>query len=625
MPQLIDRFASEELLIAAIGSIATTDGQPEERERLFRSVRVVSALLHSLPTSAPGRTSAQRENAAKVDELADVLCSTYSRIDATSTSLSNHIELQLRVAVLDCAAAQLARALREDSPHRVTKLILTLSGQAAKSSTSSRLLADLVSLQPALFERVVAPLRSSAGSSKEATQALALIDGSGSQQRQAGQKTVDARADTVSPHEVVQTLAGLYRASQPERTLQDSERNENVTQTDDAIPASLLSLLEAVLPDLARDGFRLRRMLQGPKYRGKSEEEIVGLLLDEPEQGSGDDWPTEAEPVHKKREMQQPVEAAPKAQGKARANIFDEQPLDATRLKWNRKKDADHDDTQGQLNAPLPDTLRSAILARVKAQNSEAQEAGEEWNPFAALDAGAHGQEVGFEEEVDDSETEALNRRLALSNIGGPRGNARDYVRRLEDFDSSSTAEDSSEPEDSQHRSATATPSGAAQERESERLMILAYSRHGAQIFEKTSAARSSAARKRLREDLQGATGRTYDDALIESWGTMFDRNPRKDALLSSASSFDLLAGGNPNVAPSADGFGPDKRKGGRPAVSTGSNRGSARGGRGGGPGASGHSGNNRAARNKERRGNVQRTRGADRKARAMGGPADGA
>lgn len=261
---------------------------------------------------------------------------------------------------------------------------------------------------------------------------------------------------------------------------------------------------------------------------------------------------------------------------------------------------------------------------------------------------------------------------------------------------------------------ASSRPSGSVlAERAAERILILAYARHGPALFASppsgkdkakakaeagegaapSATVRKSAARQALKRELAGVgrQGKEWDDHLIESWGRAFEKNvstifmgialdqaplylrltttahpsprpeqPRKDALISSATtvSTDIIGmtsgAGNPNLrhlqarggSESSDAgtgtdtdsdargssgearFGPDRGRGGRVLRGGGGgSRGGSGGGRGGvGSGGTrgGHSGNDRQAKRKERRGNEARTRGADRKARQMGGAGAG-
>ncbi|PWN50436.1 hypothetical protein IE53DRAFT_379760 [Violaceomyces palustris] len=442
---------------------------------------------------------------------------------------------------------------------------------------------------------------------------------------------------------------------------------------------SIISVVDSILPHIGIS--KLKRILSKPSFRGQEVEQVVQRLL-EGDQGEESDGSqgrvsttamTDEEAmvntgqVSWKEENYQPPAptAVPQTKNVAkRANIFDSQPLDLSKAMWGKNKADSGSDVAlrgSQVVGGLDSDLKAAIIARAEAES----EGEEEWNPFSEVRA----KDVGFEEELEDGESydgaqarhtepDGLHRRQGLAALGGPRANASEFIR-LRDSEESSE-DDEVEPE-GRHRNAESGGSvggmgqkeagGAEAEREAERTLIRFYSRNGPAAFEKDPSSRKSALRKELKAELIKVGGRGWDDGLIESWGTMFERNPRKEKLLASAN--DLLSG-NPNRPRhhtkaavvvheddesdqgSSGRFGPDKGRGGR--ILRGGGRGGGnpgRGGRGGGGGGvgggsgggsgsgngrgGGHSGNDRSLKQKEKRGNQARQRGFDRKA-ARGG-----
>ncbi|EPQ30654.1 uncharacterized protein PFL1_01555 [Pseudozyma flocculosa PF-1] len=407
---------------------------------------------------------------------------------------------------------------------------------------------------------------------------------------------------------------------------------------------TLLVTVNSILPHLEMD--RLRVILARPSFRGQSAEEVIQRLL-EGDEGEQDARPAAAAPATPAPRPTSPTYVPPEPTAtstrklvKSRANVFDDVPLDLSKASWNQAKGKDKD------VGALSSDLKAAILARAEANSDDEDE---EWNPFAEA---AQQRTIGVEDEL---ELDYEGRELARAGRRGGGGG--------DDDDDDGEGEDGgAEPEGLQRRmgtesddeddedestaataatAATAQPSGAERERAAERVLIRHYSRHGGPAFAKDAATRKSAQRKELRQQLDGVGGRRWDDGLIESWATMFERNPRKDKLLASANDILLNAapgnhhfggggGGNANHGAGGQGeerrFGPDRGRGGR--IMRGGGRGGGGGGGGGARGGggqqgggsssrgrgTGNSGNDRAAKMKEKRGNQARQRGFDKK-----------
>lgn len=298
------------------------------------------------------------------------------------------------------------------------------------------------------------------------------------------------------------------------------------------VDPELLDLVSAILPHLSEgtEGeLGLRKRLVAGRYQGKSGEEVVQMLLDEEENESG--LPVE-ETLEVVQEMRSPTPppfntSTPRNPIPSRANVFDEQPLDMSRLRWGGSAQPTAEETA------MSNDLKAQILARVEAQEREQLE--EEWDLEEGNGAGRGyqiGQEVGFEEELEeeeDFEPKGIHRRQGISTLGGPNGQARDWTRRLEDL----SDEEDSEQDDLTAMEGKGVPASAPssslppansasnveRERSDERILVKAWSTLGEGLFSKD--ARKSKDRKNLLLELGGG----WDDHRVESWATMFNRN----------------------------------------------------------------------------------------------------
>ncbi|KAL9932565.1 hypothetical protein V8E36_008682 [Tilletia maclaganii] len=461
------------------------------------------------------------------------------------------------------------------------------------------------------------------------------------------------------------------------------------------INPDLLATVQSVLPHL--DTAQLERRLRRPKYAQKSADQVIDLLLestsDADESSSTDEDDDGGEEVYEA--AYEPP--APLPVRNRRANIFDDaDPVDLTKFRWKSSLPSLDRSDGGPQTAnglhTIPSDLKASVLARVAAQQrEEAEMEEEEWELEHGIGGGmpaARGvREAGFEEELDEGADEDgptrggrggeamdwVGRRgmtVSLASSGpnavGRVPNAREWRRKFEDeSDDEDEGEDENAnsgggpstagtvpPNTAAGPSSSSTSTGAASERAAEAVLTRYYAQHGSALFARDPALRKGnnplgIVRRQLLAELERETGKAWDSSLVESWGTMFERNPRKDRLL--ARSTDLL-GPNPNRPASGAGdsahntdseaegrrrFGPDRGRGGR-ILRGGGARGRGRGGasegpdgshsrvsgggngggqqqqqaRGGGAGRGQHSGSNRAARQKEKRGSSARFRG---------------
>lgn len=532
---LIDRYTSEEVLLASVQSLKeiVVVEKGEIELRLLRLLRVISALLGNLPTSAPARCGREQKRRGKIDELASVLAPLSIKLKGRDMCDEETGNVLLKIALLDCAAALLARASLEDGASRIVRLISALDAQSKtdpirmRQPLSLSLLAELTLVQPALLERLEALLKTGPTTDDNRKSAISLLQAAKIESAKATSSNHlhGSRSNLWSIGGTLQAIVQRCREARAADARNGLDRSSagEIKLTPDTPSPALLSLIEAVLPGLARDTSSLKRILSEARFRGRSDEQVVQLLLDQEETKPRDFLMDESQPRSSQLKPYQSV--------LRRANVFDGQPLDTSQLKWKGQRGESSAFDRDGFEKPLPASLRSAILARVQAQRSEAEhQAGEEWDPFAAENVFAQSHKISFEEELDDDDDyERLDSRIALSTIKSPKGNASGYAWRLEGCETSSAAGEDSENEHGPRGRMKAPvddqPSEAYKEKEGERILIRAYSAHGPQLFDGDPTSRKSEARKMLKRDLEVVTGRTYDDGLIESWGTMFNRN----------------------------------------------------------------------------------------------------
>lgn len=541
--KLLDPVSAETYLETTLQSLEQVfkDGNLKAQKRV---ARILAALLNILPVAVTSQSQLrtyEQQPKTDVQLFASTLTSAHKALDVGWHGTQ---AAATKLAVLDASAALLARMIRAKDKVQLAHAIIAFDQsstssdasqgvvkQAVKSLVDASLLVDLTLADPNLLQSIntlLAGKLSSAEEDKVRKQALQALEEA---QQTAKYSRSQSQSSQTSPlASIGSTWADLvehYRqlSLKQAHTLAKGKAKEQ-TQASIEPSSSLVAMIEAILPDLANDSTRLKRILSRRTFAGKSDEETIQLLLDDQASESEDDL-EEADRTASTSALEDPIAtsniyqpAAEEPLPPVRANIFDDQPLDASRLKW-----AGQQTTTPDLSATPSASLKASILARVQAQNDEEAAAGQEWNPFADEDRGA--REVGFEEELED-EDDRINRRFAVSNLRGERGNAGDWRKRLEDYED--TGDDGTESEDDD-----GTPSGSMQqststasvsaERAAEKIFILAYSHEGPQLFSKDQATRKSQARKNLKAQLESATGKAYDDNLIESWGTMFERN----------------------------------------------------------------------------------------------------
>lgn len=446
---IVDPINADEFIVAA-AQAAVRSLEQSQLDVIRHTVRVLAALLALLPLpkqGGKGAASVDVARTASIDEVAAPLAAKYAALvpaDCAAEDIPWEI-LAAKVDIIDALAALFARRLEQRLG--VSSIVVHLEDTTPRTAQGSQgpllslsLLSDVILAGPVLHGRINGSLQTRTpananeqGQRQQAQQILAAADA-------AGQPWISASV----PRDKVTHLGGGWAVlrSQVKRGV-TQHRSGAVSkgkgkaraitpETDgDVVSASLIATLEAILPDLAADQPRLRRILRRPAFRNRSEEEVVQLLFEDQAEASesSQDEADDALAAPSKVE-------APPAIGR-RANIFDEQPLDASRLRWHTNDG--RDTAAGEsLSQPLPSSLKASILARVQMQNAAELEAaregeGQEWNPFAEEEAALLGssREVGFEEDLElESEQDRINRKVAVSNLGGERGNAREWTPR---------------------------------------------------------------------------------------------------------------------------------------------------------------------------------------------------
>lgn len=380
-------------------------------------------------------------------------------------------------------------------------------------------------------------------------------------------------------------------------------------------------------------------------------EERFGVLIDAVRQQMGvtpavrESSTTLASPLHSPAILPAFVE---------RRNIFDDR--DLVRARRVQRETTQLDD--------LDADAKAAIVARGLAESDEEEEHGttlgfNHHNPFGttqrASDEVGYGSEADQAEEDEEVDAEAPDavvssradevdeqeeptgiwRRQRIVRGSDPRG-VNDWRQRAEHWEMDSEDEhDLAGPQGplSQAQRTSTTPASAPAStlaapgsRNSsaggsgriqvgdERVLLAAYAAPGGETS-LTKGGRTTKARTQLKN----ALGQRWDDHQIESWATMLSRNPKRGALLAPHQrGIGLPAGGNPNLRPTNRGdAGPTTES---TSSSSGGNKGKGKtrdqsdSSKPKAPPA-----NERERRNKERRGNQTRKRGADRKAARTG------
>lgn len=274
---------------------------------------------------------------------------------------------------------------------------------------------------------------------------------------------------------------------------------------------AVLSSVLAVLPHLEVDVEGLKARLSEAPYAGKNAEATVQMLLDENDNATAG---------YKSRSPGAPASPNGEADAfdvlRSRANVFDDEPLDNSKVLRRNNKGREVVNEDG-----LSEELRARILARAEAPDSD-EEDREEWDPFAST---ASRLEVGFEDELEGGEESEY--RLAMPSLRQGAGDGGHSEEEFEEGESDGVrggaGHGTREPARTASSSLAAAPAQA--DRATERILITAMKEDGDALFARE--ARKTAARASLLKRLNELRGKAWDDQLVESWATMFARNVR--------------------------------------------------------------------------------------------------
>lgn len=582
LARLIDEKGTDEILKAVI--VAYNSSLSKGAESTTPATKVLARVLYALPrwkhisnsTARKGQSSkAIYPNFKDVEKLFDSFQKNYSSIRLSNeVTAADESKLLSKICIMEAAWALLERQISVDALH-AADLERLLNGSSNGSGVTP--LVDLPLFVDLALVKPVIPLMRKVGSRSQAIDVLA----------QRVEKVAPGRRGTsLDVSSLSLAWKQVFDSSQRDSTAQGTNHS--------TIDPELISTITAIMPQWEQHLDKLKDKLSKSPYLDQSNDMIIQMLLDEGEPETSD----VAQPSTSTVTAQ---EIDPMELLRQRANVFDDEPLESSKLIYGGGKGKGRN-TKIALGSGLSEEMKAAIIARAEAPDSD-EEDREEWDPFAERN-GMDRLEVGFEEELDEEEdqyTGTISIRKPAADEDGSEDEEEDDVEEAERHHGGAV-----------HSSINNNTAKAnvESERAAERIMITAWKETGPTLFDKQQ--RGSSARKQLIERLNtiSTSNKRWDDQLIESWATMFNRNPRKEKLLANVDH--LMRIGNPNRAPisyaqdsdensteNRSKFGPDRGRGGRILGGGGQH---SRGGRGGGRGR-GRGGNNRGNRGKPGRG----------------------
>lgn len=586
LARLVDEKGSEDILKAAVTAYNTASST-KDIGSIAPAAKVLARLLYALPrwkhasnvTARKGQTSkASYPNSKDVEKLFDSLQKSYSSIKlATTITAADESKLYSKVSIMEATWALLERQVSIDALQAsdLDRLLNnSTNGTGATPLLDLPLFLDLALIKP------VVPLLRKIGARSQHLDSLA------------GRVQKLSSEDGSNISSLSSVWKQVFDLTQRESDAQGTSHSN--------IDSELLSTITAIMPQWEQHLDQLKDKLSKSPYLDQSNDLIIQMLLDEGEPKVGDVGAPSTSTV--------PAQALdPMELLRQRANVFDDDPLEDSKLIYGGKKGKGRN-AKVALGSGLSDEMKAAIIARAEAPDSD-EEDREEWDPFAES-SGMNRLEVGFEEELDE-EGDQYAGNVSI------RRPAADEEGSEEEQDDIEEAEADGRHGGAGHGTihSNTAKTNVESERAAERIMITAWKESGPTQFEKQQ--RGSSIRKQLIARLNDipTSNKKWDDQLIESWATMFNRNPRKDKLLANVD--DLMRIGNTNRTPisfaqedSEEGssenrskFGPDRGRGGR--ILGGGGQHSRGGGRGGGGnrGGRGRGGNNRGNRGKPGRG----------------------
>lgn len=590
LARLIDEKGTEDILKAAINAYNTV-ASTEKEEHIIPSAKILARLLHALPRRKYGSNNSTRRGQASkapsptsrdVEKLLDSFQKLFSSI-VINVPLreTDESKLHSKVTLMEAAWTLLERqsSIGCISSADVERLLTNATnGTGTTPLNDLPLLVDLALVKP-----VVTLLRNSSAHS----QAL-----DGLEERIKKLKVEESDSQNM----IRQSSAWKQVLDMSERDFFEKDSSHSI------LDPELLSTITAIMPQWAHHLDRLKEKLVKPPYQDQSNDLIIQMLLDEGESEIIDTGRSSLSTNARK-------EVDPMELLRQRANVFDDQPLESSNLHYGGRKGKGRN-MDITLGSGLSQEMKAAIVARAEAPDSD-EEDREEWDPFAERNE-IPTLEVGFEEEFDeDGEGDRYADNLFVRKPAADEDRSEDEEEDIEEAEIDGHHGGAGHGTIHSNNGKTNIES----ERAAERIMITAWKENGSNLFDKQQ--RGSVGRKQLIARLNdiSTSNKRWDDQLIESWATMFNRNPRKEKLLANVD--DLMRIGNPNRAPisseqdlgegafeNRSRFGPDRGRGGRILAGGGGqhSRGSVGGGRGRGGGSGrgrGRGGGNRGHRGK--------------------------
>ncbi|PWN37239.1 uncharacterized protein FA14DRAFT_159382 [Meira miltonrushii] len=586
LARLVDEKGAEDILKAVVTAYSSASSS-KDTGSIAPAAKVLARLLYALPrwkhasnaAARKGQTSkAPFPSSKDVEKLFDSFQKHYLSIKlSTTVTAADESKLYSKISILEATWALLERQVSIDALHAAD-----LDRLLANSTNNSGVapLVDLPLFVDLALVKPLVPLLRKIGARSQSLDLLAQ------------------KIETLSSKEG----SSISSLSSAWKQVVDLSQRDTVIQgrSHSSINPELLSTITAIMPQWEQHLDKLKDKLSNSPYLDQSNDLIIQMLLDEGEPQIGDIGAPSTSTVS--AQSMDPMELL-----RQRANVFDDEPLESSKLIYGGGKGKGRN-TKIALGSGLSDEMKAAIIARAEAPDSD-EEDREEWDPFAES-SGMNRLEVGFEEELDE-EGDQYTGNVSIRKPAADEEGSEEEQDHIEEAEA-----------DGRHGGAghgaihsNTAKANVESERAAERIMITAWKESGPGLFEKQH--RGSSGRKQLVARLNDipTSNKRWDDQLIESWATMFNRNPRKDKLLANVD--DLMRIGNTNRAPipstqdSEDGisenrskFGPDRGRGGRILGGGGQHsRGGGRGGNRGGRGRGGGGGNNRGNRGKPGRG----------------------
>ncbi|CAL1699245.1 unnamed protein product [Somion occarium] len=445
---------------------------------------------------------------------------------------------------------------------------------------------------PFLNQSLLADYQHAYDLSRTFVSVLRKADGERTQLLEHALRSLDNASDTTNPGAlkfIVRSSgipAGIdHKGKGPSRYTADAKGKGKavitrpVAEDNPQLDAAVSQVLD-ILPD--QPAPYIRYLLGHPDYpyKGNAERLIEAIFEGGAPSVEEVDAAMARETAEQVSEVVHPAEEEEYQYTKDRQNVFDEEQMDLSQVRFGKKTEDLGIVIQDRA---VMDQMKADILRRAEEAMYSDEE--EDVDPYADKDR-KKGKDVAFEDELDEG--------------GGVK------VRDGEptDDEESSNEGGSDEEEDGAKRPET--------------ILELAYIRDP-KLFDRDGQTR----RSKARADLKAQTG--WSDEQIEGWRIMLERNPKKDSILRKHE----FAGNQPGLpVPGTAGSSQHRGRGRGRGGARGAGRGRGRGGHhgegaSGGGRAEGGGARDRAWKDKHKasRGNHSRKAGHDKKMARAGGP----